>query len=187
MSPIRNQMIGEEAKGKSINIVSMGAGSVIHDDCRYCASKGGIVNLTAPPGSDPTPLGIGLSAIGPGVFDTPTAHDVSMQREDFSRNRIAKTPGGTIVKPGKISSSSPSLACGESGFIAGQAFIADRGCVEIRVDGKDGPFLAEMDVAQGVDWSAVRAPVSGSSTGVHNLLVLLREGTKVEIDWIRFE
>jgi len=44
-----------------------------------------------------------------------------------------------------------------------------------------------VDVAKGADWGAVRAPVSGSPAGVHNLFVLLEEGTNVEIDWIRFE
>ncbi len=61
------------------------------------------------------------------------------------------------------------------------------GRVEIRMDGKAGPLIAEVDVAKGADWNAGGAPVSGSPAGVHNLFVILREGKSVEIDWIKFE
>lgn len=79
------------------------------------------------------------------------------------------------------------FGAGKVRSVTARTLSSTGGRVEIRLDGKDGPLLAAVDVAKGADWGAVRAPVSGSPAGVHNLVVLLREGTKVEIDWIRFE
>jgi len=61
------------------------------------------------------------------------------------------------------------------------------GRVEIRMDRMDGPLIAEVPIANRAEWSAVRAPLSESPSGVHNLFVILKEGKNVEIDWIKFE
>lgn len=121
----------ERKKGKIINIASMGARIGLHDDCGYCACKGGIISLTTSPGIDLAPLGINVNAIGPGIIDTPMVNDVATQGKDFTRNGIAKTPRGVIGKPEDIAATALFLASDESDFIVGQTFFVDGGFIPV--------------------------------------------------------
>jgi NAD(P)-dependent dehydrogenase (short-subunit alcohol dehydrogenase family) len=121
----------ERKKGKIVNIASMGARIGLHDDCGYCASKGGIISLTTSLGVDLAPLGINVNAIGPGIIDTPMVNDVATQGEDFIRNGIAKTPRGVIGKPEDIAATALFLASDESDFIVGQTFFVDGGFISV--------------------------------------------------------
>ena len=61
------------------------------------------------------------------------------------------------------------------------------GVLEIRLDNENGPVAAEVNVPKGVDWSVVTAKISKIKPGVHDLLVILKEGTPVEVDWVQFK
>ncbi len=121
----------EQKKGKIVNIASMGAKIGLHDDCGYCASKGGILSLTTSLGIDLAPLGINVNAIGPGIIDTPMVRDVATQGKDFIRNGIEKTPRGTIGKPDDIASAALYLASDESDFVVGQTLYVDGGYLSV--------------------------------------------------------
>lgn len=121
----------ERKKGKIINIASMGAKIGLHDDCGYCASKGGIISLTTSLGIDLAPLGINVNAIGPGIIDTPMVNDVATQGKDFIRNGIARTPRGVIGKPEDIAATALFLASDESDFVVGQTFFVDGGFISV--------------------------------------------------------
>ncbi len=121
----------ERKKGKIINIASMGAKIGLHDDCGYCASKGGIISLTTSLGIDLAPLGINVNAIGPGIIDTPMVNDVATQGKDFIKNGIAKTPRGVIGKPEDIAATALYLASDESDFVVGQTFFVDGGFISV--------------------------------------------------------
>ena len=59
------------------------------------------------------------------------------------------------------------------------------GTLEIRLDKADGPLVAEVKVPKGTIWNAVETKVSKSQSGIHNLIVLLKD-SPVEIDWVQF-
>jgi hypothetical protein len=61
------------------------------------------------------------------------------------------------------------------------------GTLEIRRDNVDGPVLARVELGKTGDWRIVSAPVSASQPGIHNVVVLLRNNGRVELDWISFE
>jgi hypothetical protein len=61
------------------------------------------------------------------------------------------------------------------------------GVIDIRVDAIDGPLLAKVDIPDNPDWSVVNSSLLESATGIHNLIVILKDTKTVEIDWIRFE
>jgi hypothetical protein len=61
------------------------------------------------------------------------------------------------------------------------------GRVEIRLDGVDGPLIATAEIPAGHEWKTIGAPVSGLRPGVRHLVVSLKQGGQVEVDWIRFE
>jgi NAD(P)-dependent dehydrogenase (short-subunit alcohol dehydrogenase family) len=121
----------EQKKGKIVNIASMGAKIGLHDDCGYCASKGGIISLTTSLGIDLAPLGINVNAIGPGIIDTPMVNDVATQGKDFIKNGIEKTPRGVIGKPDDIASAALYLASDESDFVVGQTMFVDGGFISV--------------------------------------------------------
>jgi len=60
------------------------------------------------------------------------------------------------------------------------------GAIQIRLDKPDGTIVAEVKIPKGVSWTVVDAKVSKLQTGIHNLVVVSKDNTPVEIDWIRF-
>lgn len=61
------------------------------------------------------------------------------------------------------------------------------GTLEIRLDKADGLVVAEVKVPKGTSWSTIEAKVSKLQTGIHNLIVALKDEKKAEIDWVKFE
>jgi beta-xylosidase len=61
------------------------------------------------------------------------------------------------------------------------------GTIDIRIDAVDGPLLAQVDIADNTDWSIVNSALSGSPSGIHDLVVILKSSKTAEIDWIQFE
>lgn len=59
--------------------------------------------------------------------------------------------------------------------------------VQIRLDKTDGPVVAEAKIPKGASWNIVEAKVSKQQSGIHNLVVVLKDENQVEIDWIRFK
>jgi hypothetical protein len=61
------------------------------------------------------------------------------------------------------------------------------GVINIQIDAIDGPLLAQVDIADNTDWSVVNSTLSESPSGIHDLVVILKDTKTVEIDWIKFE
>ena len=59
--------------------------------------------------------------------------------------------------------------------------------LQIRLDKIDGPVIAEVKVPKGTSWNMVEAKVLKPITGVHNLIVALKDENTTEIDWVEFE
>ena len=66
--------------------------------------------------------------------------------------------------------------------------LSATGCtLQIRFNKKDGPLLAQVNIPKSDDWHIVNSPILKYQSGVHNLIVLLKENKNVEIDWMRFK
>ncbi len=61
------------------------------------------------------------------------------------------------------------------------------GTLQIRLDKIDGHMLAQVKIPKGDEWNIVKSSLSEFQSGIHNLIVVLKENRNVEIDWIRFE
>jgi len=61
------------------------------------------------------------------------------------------------------------------------------GTIEVRQDKPDGAKIGEIKIPAGTGWSALNGKMLKYQKGVHNLVVVLKGSTPVEIDWIRFE
>jgi len=66
--------------------------------------------------------------------------------------------------------------------------LSEKGAtLEIRLDKADGPVIAEVKIPKGGSWNTVEAKISKLQTGVHNLVVLLKDENRVELDWAKFQ
>ncbi|MFO7447377.1 MAG: family 43 glycosylhydrolase [Ignavibacteriaceae bacterium] len=61
------------------------------------------------------------------------------------------------------------------------------GTLQFRLNKNDGPILAEIKIPETAEWKITNAPLTGYQTGIHNLVIQLRDNDNVEIDWISFE
>ncbi|MBW8331738.1 MAG: family 43 glycosylhydrolase [Prolixibacteraceae bacterium] len=61
------------------------------------------------------------------------------------------------------------------------------GTLQIRLDKADGPVIAEVKVPKGKNWNTVEAKVSKFQSGIHHLVVALKDENSTEIDWLQFK
>jgi hypothetical protein len=62
------------------------------------------------------------------------------------------------------------------------------GCVlQIRLNNANGPVIAQVEIPNDSEWNDIKASVSKVQSGIHNLVVELKNEKLVEVDWIRFE
>jgi len=64
---------------------------------------------------------------------------------------------------------------------------ATGGLIDIRLDNVRGPLLAQMNIGKTTDWNIWKSRLKKIPSGIHNLVLTLKESKKVEIDWINFE
>jgi hypothetical protein len=76
---------------------------------------------------------------------------------------------------------------GKLNAITVNALSSTGGHIEIRIDRIDGPLIAQVEIANNKDWKAAHATLSERPAGIHDLFVILKNETNVEIDWIKFE
>jgi hypothetical protein len=67
------------------------------------------------------------------------------------------------------------------------ALSSTGGSLEIRMDNRNGPLLAQIEIAKNANWSVANATLSEAPAGVHDLFVILKDAKTVEIDWVKFE
>ena len=67
-----------------------------------------------------------------------------------------------------------------------RAMSESGGTLELRLNKADGPVIARIDIPEGGEWHTVRSALSDFKSGIHDLVMLLKDNHPVEIDWIRF-
>jgi hypothetical protein len=61
------------------------------------------------------------------------------------------------------------------------------GLIEIRLDKIDGPLAAKIEIDKTTGWKVINSTLANIPSGVHNLVVVLKENSNIELDWICFE
>jgi hypothetical protein len=59
--------------------------------------------------------------------------------------------------------------------------------LELRVNSINGPVVAKVKIRGSNNWENIKADLTKVETGIHNLFVILKDNSNVEIDWISFE
>jgi NAD(P)-dependent dehydrogenase (short-subunit alcohol dehydrogenase family) len=90
----------------------------------YCASKGGVVQLTRAGALEYAAAGVRVNAICPGVIDTPLIAGIDPAMTEAA---MAMTPLGRLGRPSEIAALAVFLASDESSYMTGAALSIDGG------------------------------------------------------------
>jgi len=119
-------MVDHKIKGAIINMSSINAVVSIPTIPAYCASKGGVMQLTKATSLALAPHGIRVNAVGPGSIDTEMLAGVNANPEAMQMV-MSRTPLKRIGRPEEIASVIAFLASDAASYITGETIYADGG------------------------------------------------------------
>lgn len=113
-------------KGSIINMSSILGKVGLPSTVCYCASKGGVVQLTHAAALDVAPYGIRVNAIAPGFITTAMTKDV-LENDSFNQMVLASTPMGHVGEVADIATAAVYLGSDESKYVTGEVLYVDGG------------------------------------------------------------
>ena len=120
-----NHLIGQDRKGKIIQIVSQAAfhGSTT-GHAHYAASKAGLVTFMISLAREAAPYGINVNAVAPGMMETPMTEKALKAKKDYYNSRI---PIGRVAKPEEVAYAAVFLASNKADYLTGITIDATGG------------------------------------------------------------
>ena len=119
-------MIENGIHGAVVNMSSINAQVAIPTIAAYCASKGGIMQLTKAASLALAPHGIRVNAVGPGSIDTEMMAGVNADPEAMKRV-LSRTPLGRVGEAREIGEVVAFLASDKASYITGETIYVDGG------------------------------------------------------------
>ena len=113
-------------KGKIVNIASIAGVQAIPWSAAYCASKGGVVNLTRSMALDYGKHGIQVNAIAPGTIVTPMSQ-YKLDMPGVKEFLIKAIPLEKFGSPDDIAGPAVFLTSSDSDFVTGHILMVDGG------------------------------------------------------------
>jgi len=120
----------QQGSGKIINMISVGAVVGFPRQIAYCATKGGILQLTKVLAIEWTRYNIQVNAIGPAYLETELTKGMR-ESKVISEDLLRKTPMGRFGKPEEIVGAAIYLASDASSYVTGQTLFVDGGWLAI--------------------------------------------------------
>ncbi len=117
----------QQGRGSIINFASIGGLVGLPTSVAYCASKGGVVQLTRTLGVEWAPFGVRVNAIAPSSFNTPMVRNVLDAEPEYRNRVVSKIPLGRIAEPNEIVGSVLYLAAPASSMVTGTILAVDGG------------------------------------------------------------
>lgn len=117
----------EQGGGVIINVASQLGSVAVAGRSAYCATKGGLLQLTRAMALDHAGDGIRVNALSPGAILTERLLDTYGTAEAANDALAAKHPIGRIGMPEDVTGAAVFLASDESGFMTGADLIVDGG------------------------------------------------------------
>ncbi|SFE77612.1 SDR family NAD(P)-dependent oxidoreductase [Roseivivax sediminis] len=119
-------MVAAGIEGAIVNMSSINAQVAIPAIASYCASKGGVMQLTKAAALALAPHNIRVNAVGPGSIDTEMMAGVNAKPEAMARV-MSRTPLGRVGTPREIGDVVAFLAGPKSSYITGETIYVDGG------------------------------------------------------------
>ncbi len=119
----------KQGKGAIVNMSSVAGLVGTRNAAAYCASKGGVVQLTRSAALDYAKSGIRINAVCPGAIRTPMIDRVVSEQPEMRATIDAAHPIGRIGEPDEIASAVVWLCSDAASFILGHAMPIDGGWV----------------------------------------------------------
>ena len=116
-------MRGQEAGGSIINMSSIGGIRGLADSSLYCASKGGVTNVTRELAVEHGDANIRVNALNPGFIETA----MTMEDGDTAGGILDQTPLERAGQPEEVADAALFLASDESSFVTGHNLVMDGG------------------------------------------------------------
>ncbi|MFB6292061.1 MAG: SDR family NAD(P)-dependent oxidoreductase [Candidatus Nanohaloarchaea archaeon] len=123
---VLNHMMEEGVEGDVVNIGSIAGLVGYGQSAAYCASKGGVVELTREMALDYGGEGININAVDPGVIKTSMTKDM-LEDEETRQFMDQNTVAPRLGRPEDIANAVVFLASDESDFILGENLVVDGG------------------------------------------------------------
>jgi 2-deoxy-D-gluconate 3-dehydrogenase len=117
----------DQGRGSIINLASIGGLVGLAGSVAYCASKGGVVQLTRTLGVEWAALGVRVNAIAPSSFNTPMVQRVLAAEPAYRERVVSKIPLGRIAEPAEIVGTVVYLASAASAMVTGAVLPVDGG------------------------------------------------------------
>lgn len=123
---VLQHMLEEDIEGDVVNIGSIAGLVGYGESAAYCASKGGVVEMTREMALDYGGEGINVNAVDPGVIKTAMTKDF---REDEATKQFMEqnTITPRLGEPEDIANAVTFLASSEADFITGENLVVDGG------------------------------------------------------------
>ena len=119
-------MVAKGIEGAIVNMSSINAQVAIPSIPAYCASKGGVMQLTKSAALALAPHNIRVNAVGPGSIDTAMMASVNANPEAMERV-MSRTPLKRVGTPREIGDVVAFLASPKASYITGETIYVDGG------------------------------------------------------------
>ena len=119
-------MVAHGLEGSIVNMSSINALVAIPQIAAYCASKGGVMQLTKAAALALAPHNIRVNAVGPGSIDTEMMAGVNANAEAM-KMVMSRTPLKRIGTPREIADVVAFLASDKASYITGETIYVDGG------------------------------------------------------------
>lgn len=121
-----HHMRQEGIEGAIVNIASIAGIVGFGGSAAYCASKGGVVQLTKEMALDYSSESINVNSVSPGVIRTAMTEDM-LQDEDTRSFMEQNTVVPRLGKPSDIAAAVAYMASDEASFVTGENLVVDGG------------------------------------------------------------
>jgi glucose 1-dehydrogenase len=119
-------MVEKGIEGAIVNMSSINAQVAIPTIPAYCASKGGVMQLTKAAALALAPHGIRVNAVGPGSIDTAMMAAVNANPEALAR-ALSRTPLKRIGTAREVADIVAFLASPKASYVTGETIYVDGG------------------------------------------------------------
>lgn len=119
----------DQGKGSIINFGSLGSIVAIPNSAAYCASKGGVAQMTKTAAVEWAKRGVRVNAIIPGTFETKLLKQCIDENPGYAQEMLQRFPIGRFAKPDEIVGACVFLASEASSYVIGHLLYVDGGCI----------------------------------------------------------